>query len=225
LSADEANQHCKAGASIWNNYSTEGGRNPDVVLVGIGVETTAEVISASELLRGINKDKDNDNESSGLRVRVVNITDLMILSEGSSHPHALSEEMFEALFTNEKPIVVSFHGYPSAVKGLLGDRLARKLGRRPTSILGFVEEGTTTTPWSMLKVNGVDRFTVACKAMELVDQDAKLIEERGHRANDRIAKLISTQHFNKLGQRFQQRRREWEVFISENGYDPPEASE
>ena len=100
LHPDEANAHCKAGASIWHAYSTDEGSDPDVVLVGIGTEPTAEVIAASELLR-------EEEGGSQLRVRVINITDLMILSEASVHPHALSTDRFEALFTRDKPVVIS----------------------------------------------------------------------------------------------------------------------
>lgn len=92
LSIEDAQRHCVAGASVWENYSTDAGVNPDVVLVGCGVEVTYEVIAASALLR-----------NEGVRVRVVNIVDLLILGEVGGHPHALTEEAFASLFTTDKP--------------------------------------------------------------------------------------------------------------------------
>lgn len=92
LSVEEAEKNCVAGASVWAKYSTEGGLRPDVVLVGIGVEVTMEVIAAAAVLR-----------NEGVRVRVVNIVDLMILGEPGAHPHALSEDAFASLFTKDRP--------------------------------------------------------------------------------------------------------------------------
>jgi xylulose-5-phosphate/fructose-6-phosphate phosphoketolase len=92
LSTEEAERHCVAGASVWEKYSTDKGLNPDVVLVGLGVEVTMEVIAASALLR-----------NEGVRVRVVNVVDMMILGEEGKHPHALTVDAFESLFTNDKP--------------------------------------------------------------------------------------------------------------------------
>lgn len=108
---EEAERHCIAGASIWKQYSTDEGIDPDVVLVGIGVEVTFEVIAAAALLR-----------NEGVRVRVVNINDLLILGEVGSHPHALSEDAFGSLFTTDKPVIVNFHGYPKDASGLLFSR-------------------------------------------------------------------------------------------------------
>lgn len=98
LSPEEADKHCIAGGTIWEKYSTDSGVDPDVVLVGIGVEVTAEIIAASAMLR---------KDLPGLRVRVVNITDLMILAEPGQHPHALTEVALHSLFTEDKPVVVS----------------------------------------------------------------------------------------------------------------------
>lgn len=92
LSQDEADRHSIAGASVWAKYSTDGGVNPDVVLVGIGVEVTQEAIAAAAVLR-----------NEGVRVRLVNVVDLMILGEFGHHPHALTEDAFNSLFTTDKP--------------------------------------------------------------------------------------------------------------------------
>ena len=121
LSPDEAEKHCIAGASIWTRFSTDNGINPDVVLVGCGVEVTFEVIAASAMLR-----------NKGLRVRVVNITDLLILGSVGAHPHALGEDAFESLFTVDKPVIVNFHGYPKDISGLLFSRTSH-VGRHRVS--------------------------------------------------------------------------------------------
>jgi xylulose-5-phosphate/fructose-6-phosphate phosphoketolase len=101
LSADEAEAHCRAGAGIWGFASTDKGVNPDVVICGIGAEMMFEVITAAALLRRI---------APALRVRVVNVTDLMVLGEVGSHPHALTQDDFEAIFTKDKPVHFNYHG-------------------------------------------------------------------------------------------------------------------
>ena len=100
LSADEAENHCRAGASVWKFASTDDGLNPDVVLDGIGAELTFEVIAAADILR---------TEMPELRVRVVNVTDLMILGSFSSHPHALTDDAFDALFTEDVHVHFNYH--------------------------------------------------------------------------------------------------------------------
>ena len=129
-------QHCVAGASIWKFASTDEGMSPDVVLVGIGVEMTFEVIAAAALLR---------KEIPALRVRVVNVTDLMILGPYGTHPHSLSDEGFESLFTKNKPVIFNYHGYPIELKGLLFGRR----GLERVTIEGYREEGTTTSPFDV----------------------------------------------------------------------------
>lgn len=225
LSEDEANEHCKKGGSIWHAYSTDEGRDPDVVIVGIGTETTAEAIAATELLRSEKKDNAGNPTDDGLRVRFINITDLMILSEGSVHPHALTEKSFDALFTRDVPILFNFHGYTTALKGLLGDRLSGEMGRRPTAFLGFIEEGSTTTAWNMLKVNGVDRFTVACTAMDLVKRDLELRKHRSAKVDQRLQKLVDGQRLDEMAREFKAKREEWQNFIDKYGRDPPEVEE
>ncbi|KAG1871994.1 XFP N-terminal domain-containing protein [Suillus tomentosus] len=152
LSPEEANKHCFAGSSIWKFASVDDGLNPDVVLVGIGVEVTFEVIAAAALLRKM---------VPTLRVRVVNVTDLMILGPHGSHPHALSADDFDTLFTNDKNIIINYHGYPIEVKGLLFGRPA--VDR--TAIEGYREEGTTTSPFDMMLCNHTSRYHVAAAAI------------------------------------------------------------
>ncbi|KAF7327423.1 putative phosphoketolase [Mycena kentingensis (nom. inval.)] len=154
LSAEDADKHCIAGASVWKFASTDDGVDPDVVLVGIGVEVTFEVIAAAALLRKL---------APALRVRVVNVTDLMILASHANggHPHALSDEAFDALFTSSKPVHFNYHGYPIELKGLLFGR--PRLDR--VSIEGYREEGTTTSPLDMMLLNKTSRYDVAAAAI------------------------------------------------------------
>ncbi|KAL1857947.1 hypothetical protein Plec18170_003171 [Paecilomyces lecythidis] len=148
LSPEEAENHCRAGATVWKFCSTDDGLDPDVVLVGIGTELTFEVIQAAALLR---------RRIPELRVRVINVTDIMILENEGSHPHALSRNTFDALFTPDLPTHFNFHGYATELQGLLFGR--PNLER--IHIAAYMEEGTTTTPFDMMLVNKVSRFHVA----------------------------------------------------------------
>ncbi|KAJ9617308.1 hypothetical protein H2200_001029 [Cladophialophora chaetospira] len=153
LSADEAENHCRAGASVWKFASTDDGLNPDVVLVGIGAELTFEVIAAADILK---------TEMPELRVRVVNVTDLMILGAYSSHPHALTDDAFDALFTEDVPIHFNYHGYAAELKGLLFGRP----NMHRVTIASYDEEGSTTTPFNMMLLNKTSRYHVAIQAIK-----------------------------------------------------------
>jgi xylulose-5-phosphate/fructose-6-phosphate phosphoketolase len=135
LSPEEADAHCRAGASVWKFASTDEGKEPDVVLVGIGTEVTFEVVAAAALLRKMVPE---------LRVRVVNVTDLMILGPAGSHPHALSDEEFDELFTRDQAIVVNYHGYVNDVAGLVFGR--RRVPER-MAVKGYSEEGRSRLSW------------------------------------------------------------------------------
>lgn len=153
LSADEAENHCRAGGSIWPTYSTDKGLDPDVVLVGIGAELTFEVIAAAAILR---------QKIPSIRVRVVNVTDLMILGASTSHPHGLTDQAFDSLFTHDRPIHFNYHGYANELKGLLFGR--PKVDR--ISIASYMEEGSTTTPFNMMLLNHTSRYHVAIAAVK-----------------------------------------------------------
>ena len=157
LSAAEAAEHCRLGASIWPFASSPTPKDsptqePDVVLTGIGVEVTFETIAAASLLRHL---------CPALLVRVVNVTDLMILPEESNHPHALSRDKFAELFTRDRPVLFNYHGYATELRGLLFGRP----GVERMQVAGYMEEGSTTTPFDMMLVNGVSRFDLAEKAL------------------------------------------------------------
>jgi len=186
LSPEEANEHCIAGISIWKRFSTDDGRDPDVVLAGAGVEVTTEVINAAALLK---------KQMPNLRVRVVNIVDLLVLAEPGSHPHALDEAAFNSIFTKDKPIIVNFHGYPSAVASLLFARTTH-VSRGRITIKGYMEEGTTTTPYSMLRLNGVGRFDIAAAAIRAAASNSNKFDVEAHQ------KITYFQHQNVIAEKF-----------------------
>ena len=153
LSTEEADSHCRAGASVWKFASTDDGLDPDVVVVGIGAEITFEVIEAAAMLQ---------RRAPDLRLRVVNVTDLMVLENEGTHPHALSHDDFDALFTPDRPIHFNYHGYANELKGLLFGR--PQLHR--VNIESYSEEGSTTTPLDMMLRNRVSRYHVAEAAIK-----------------------------------------------------------
>jgi xylulose-5-phosphate/fructose-6-phosphate phosphoketolase len=179
LSPEEANRHCVAGASVWKFASVDEGVNPDVVLVGIGTEVTFEVIAAAALLRKL---------IPVLRVRVVNVTDLMILGPPGSHPHALSDHGFDSLFTPDKPVIINYHSYPVEVKGLLFGR--RNLER--IRIGGYQEEGTTTSPFDMMLCNQVSRYHVAAAAVHAAASHNPKVAVQAHEMESYIMHLAAT---------------------------------
>jgi xylulose-5-phosphate/fructose-6-phosphate phosphoketolase len=178
LSVKEADKHCQAGGGIWKFASTDDGLNPDVVLCGIGSELTFEVVVAASILR---------RKCPSLRVRVVNVTDLMILEAETLHPHALSNEAFSALFTSDKPIHFNYHGYSNEIRGLLFGR--KNLDR--VTIGSYKEEGSTTTPFDMMLRNEVSRYHImehairgAAKTNEKVAAEmASLLAEVKHQVS------------------------------------------
>ncbi|KAJ6437236.1 xylulose-5-phosphate/fructose-6-phosphate phosphoketolase [Purpureocillium lavendulum] len=153
LSSEDAAEHCRKGASVWRFASCNDRDGPDVVLVGIGVEVTFEVVKAAELLRGLVPE---------LKVRVVNVTDLLVLAAESRHPHALSRAEFLEMFTEDKPVCFNYHGYETELQGLLFGRP----GLHRMTVEGYKEEGSTTTPFDMMIVNRVSRFDVAARALK-----------------------------------------------------------
>jgi xylulose-5-phosphate/fructose-6-phosphate phosphoketolase len=169
LTMDEAKAHASAGVSIWRWASTDDGIDPDVVMAAAGMVPTMETLAAIDLLR---------TDVPNLRIRMVNVMDLLRLDSRRSHPHALEPEPFNALFTTDRPVVFSFHGYPSAIHQLISAR------PNPVRfhVRGYAEEGITTTPFDMLVRNGTSRFQLAIEAI----RRAGLAETRdGARAVDR----------------------------------------
>ncbi len=153
LTADEAERHCEAGAGIWHWAGTcpaDGG--PDLVMACCGDVPTLETLAAVDLLR---------RELPELRIRVVNVVDLMTLQPKEVHPHGLADEEFDALFTRDRPVIFAYHGYPYLIH-----RLAYKRANHANlHVHGFQEEGTTTTPFDMAVMNEIDRFHLAMAAV------------------------------------------------------------
>jgi xylulose-5-phosphate/fructose-6-phosphate phosphoketolase len=154
LDLDVANRHCAAGASIWPWAGSEPGHpgEPDVVLAAAGDTPTLEVVAAAWLLR---------RHAPSLKVRVVNVVDLMCLYPGVIHPHGLDEMRFTEMFTSDKPIVFAFHGYPRAIHAIVHGRTRADRFH----VRGFIEEGTTTTPFDMVVRNKVSRFHLCIEAL------------------------------------------------------------
>jgi xylulose-5-phosphate/fructose-6-phosphate phosphoketolase len=196
LALDEAAAHCRAGASVWRWASTDGGERPDVVLAASGVYPTAEVLAATGLLR---------RELPELRVRVVNVSDLLILEPDSYHPHGLPPEAFDDLFTPDRPVIYNFHGYPSAVKQLLFERPS--LGR--FTVNGYIEEGTTTTPFQLLAMNGVDRYRVLIQAVRAASPGNRVVAEA---ADEVVA-------------RYERKLADAQAYAEAHGVDPPEIAD
>jgi len=145
LDMDAAVKHCTTGVGIWKWASTDEGRDPDVVLACAGDVPTLETLAAVSLLR---------EHLPKLRVRVVNVVDLMTLQPSEEHPHGLSNDEFDAIFTTDKPIIFAYHGYPWLIH-----RLAyRRTNHHNLHVRGYKEEGTTTTPFDMVVRNDLDRF-------------------------------------------------------------------
>ncbi|GIF18820.1 xylulose-5-phosphate/fructose-6-phosphate phosphoketolase [Actinoplanes tereljensis] len=157
LTMDEATAHCAAGASVWDWAGTETAsperrEEPDVILAAAGDTPTLEILAAAQLLR---------NWVPYLRVRVVNVVDLMALLPADDHPHGFNEQAFEDMFTRDTDVVFAFHGYPRAVHELLHGRVHP--GR--FHVRGFNEQGTTTTPFDMVVLNRMSRYHLVLEAL------------------------------------------------------------
>ncbi len=155
LDMDAAIKHCTAGLGIWDWASNDQGGEPDVVMACCGDIPTLETLAAVDLLRKLVPD---------LKIRVVNVVDLMTLQPSSEHPHGLSDRDFDAIFTCDKPVVFAFHGYPWLIHRLT----YRRTNHDNLHVRGYKEEGTTTTPFDMTVMNQLDRFHLAGDAIDRV---------------------------------------------------------
>jgi xylulose-5-phosphate/fructose-6-phosphate phosphoketolase len=145
LDMDAAIKHCTAGIGIWDWASNDAGGEPDVVMACAGDVPTLETLAAVELLRRLFPE---------LKVRVINVVDLMTLQPEHEHPHGLSDKEFDVLFTQDKPIIFAYHGYPWLIHRLT----YRRTNHGQLHVRGYKEEGTTTTPFDMVVLNELDRF-------------------------------------------------------------------
>ena len=164
LTLEEAVAHCTRGIGIWEFASNDQGGEPDVVLAACGDVPTLETIAAAKLIR---------RHLPDLKVRMVNVVDLMRLEPQSEHPHGLSEAEFDALFTSDRPVVFAYHGYPWLIHRLT----YRRTNHDNIHVRGYKEEGTTTTPFDMVMLNDLDRFHLV---MDVIDRVPGLASRAGH---------------------------------------------
>ncbi|TKB63584.1 MAG: phosphoketolase family protein [Nitrospira sp.] len=189
LDMDAAVKHCTAGIGIWEWASNDRNSEPDVVMACCGDVPTLETLAAVSLLRGYLPD---------VKVRVVNVVDLMKLQPSAEHPNGLSDKDFDALFTTDKPVIFAFHGYPWLIHRLT----YRRTNHKNLHVRGYKEEGTTSTPFDMVVMNDLDRFHLVA---DVIDR----IPLHGSRAD--YAK-----------QALRDKRIEHKQYIAEHGEDMPE---
>ena len=166
LTMDQAIVHCTRGAGIWDWASTDNDADeePDVVLACAGDVPTLETLAAASLLR---------EHLPSLRVRVVNVVDLMRLQPSTEHPHGMSDAEFDALFTADRPVIFAYHGYPWLIHRLT----YRRHGHHNMHVRGYKEEGTTTTPFDMVMLNDLDRYHLV---IDVIDRVPGLAARAGH---------------------------------------------
>jgi xylulose-5-phosphate/fructose-6-phosphate phosphoketolase len=191
LDINAAARHCVAGAGIWE-WAGHKGENPDVVMACAGDIPTMEALAAVMLLR---------EHAPGLRVRLVNVVDLMTLAPADEHPHGLNEKDFESLFTADKPVIFAYHGYPALIHRLTYNRP----NHVNFHVHGFNEEGTTTTPFDMVVLNKLDRFSLMLNTFRHVPK----LKTRYHEA-EQIYWSAMERH---------------KLYISEQGKDMPEVAD
>jgi xylulose-5-phosphate/fructose-6-phosphate phosphoketolase len=188
LDIEAASRHCAAGAGIWEWAGNEDG-DPDVVMACAGDVPTLEALAAVTLLRGYVPD---------IRIRFVNVVDLMVLQPRSEHPHGFDDGDFDALFTIDKPVIFAFHGYP----GIIHKLTYRRRNHDNIHVRGYKEEGTTTTPFDMVVLNNLDRYQLALDAITRIPRLADQVEAAK-------ARYWETMERHRL-------------YISEHGVDMPE---
>ena len=179
LDMDAAIKHCTAGIGIWKWASNDEGGEPDVVMACAGDVPTLEALAAVDLLR---------THLPDLKIRFVNVVDLMVLQPETEHPHGLSDREFDSIFTTESPIIFAFHGYPWLVHRLT----YRRNNHKSLHVRGYKEEGTTTTPFDMAVLNDLDRFHLAG---DVVDRVERLRNTGAHFKQFLRDKLIEHRHY------------------------------
>ncbi len=189
LSMDEAVRHCEAGLGIWDWAGTEDGLEPDIVMACAGDVPTMEVLAAVSLLR---------QSLPHLRIRVVNVVDLMVLQSPQHHPHGIADDEFDRIFTTNRPVIFAYHGYPYLIHRLV----YKRTNHSNFHVHGFIEQGTTTTPFDMTVLNELDRFHLAMAAVRRLPV-----------GNDVAAPLIAT---------FEEKLVLHKRYVREHGEDMPE---
>jgi xylulose-5-phosphate/fructose-6-phosphate phosphoketolase len=185
LTMDQAVKHCTAGIGIWEWASNDRGGEPDVVMACCGDVPTLETLAAVDLLR---------RHVPDLKIRVINVVDLMTLQPRREHPHGLSDWDFDALFTRNKPIIFAFHGYPWLIHRLC----YRRTNHGHLHVRGYKEEGSTTTPFDMVVLNDLDRFHLAGDVVDRVPQLGSRAAHLKQYLRDRL--IDHKQYIRKYGQ-------------------------
>jgi len=192
LDMPAAIRHCTAGIGIWDWASTDQGAEPDAVVACAGDIPTLEALAAVDLLRRQFRD---------IKLRFINVVDLMTLQSASQHPHGLPDGEFDSMFTTDKPVIFAFHGYPTLIHRLT----YRRANHGNIHVHGFIEEGTTTTPFDMTVMNELDRFHLASSVV------------------DRVPRLARTAaHFKQL---LRDKLVDHQQYVTEHGDDMPEIKE
>jgi xylulose-5-phosphate/fructose-6-phosphate phosphoketolase len=179
LDMDAAVKHCTAGIGIWEWASNDEGAEPDVVMACAGDVPTLETLAAVDILR---------QKFPGLKIRVVNVVDLMTLQSASEHPHALDDRDFDSLFTTDRPVIFAFHGYPWLIHRLT----YRRTNHQNIHVRGYKEEGTTTTPFDMVVLNELDRFHLV---MDVIDRVPKLRAVGAHAKQQMRDRLLEHKQY------------------------------
>ena len=179
LDMDAAVKHCTAGLGIWTWASNDEGSEPDVVMACAGDVPTLETLAAVDLLR---------QHIPELRIRVINVVDLMALQSSTEHPHGLSDNDFDLLFTRDKPIIFAYHGYPWLIHRLT----YRRTNHDNLHVRGYKEEGTTTTPFDMAVLNDIDRFHLV---KDVIDRVPSLAPRAAYVTQFVRDKLIEHYHY------------------------------
>jgi xylulose-5-phosphate/fructose-6-phosphate phosphoketolase len=191
LNIDSACRHCAVGAGVWQWASNDAG-DPDVVMACAGDVPTLETLAAVTLLRDYVPD---------IRIRVVNVVDLMILEPQSVHPHGLSDRDFDEMFTTDRPVIFAFHGYPTLIHRLT----YRRRNHDNFHVRGYKDEGTTTTPFDMVVLNNLDRYQLALDAISRIPRFSNEV--------------------NKATDRYWSTRERHKLYVSEHGEDIPEVAD
>ncbi len=174
LTMEQAVKHCTQGVSIWDWASNDAGEEPDIVIACCGDTPTLEALAATTILR--------DNLPD-LKIRFVNVVDLMKLQPHGVHPHGLTDADYDAIFTKDKPIIFNFHGYPTLIHELTYTRHNKNL-----HVFGYVEEGTITTPFDMRVQNKIDRFDLVKTAITVLPQLGNTGSALFQKMNDLLVK-------------------------------------
>ena len=193
LTIEEAVRHCTRGLGIWEWASNDGGGEPDVVLACAGDVPTLETVAAAAILR---------ERLPELKVRVVNVVDLMRLQPASEHPHGLSDGVYDSIFTTDRPVVFAYHGYPWLIHRLT----YRRTGHEHLHVRGFKEEGTTTTPFDMVMLNDLDRFHLV---IDVIDRVPGLAAKAAHLRQELIDRRLAARAYTRVHGDDEPELRDW----------------